>query len=209
MRRYRVTPNARSPADSGCSLREPCRSAIRPIEASKAAVGYVRFTSTPVVPFAQTAAVPWRCGEWVENRPHCGLSVKALCLRCGKRDSLTFLTPATPSCSRSSSTVPATSAPLTTLSSPCKRSSGSSPLGFGRCRHRGWRRAGSGPRDKRPGSARGRFPAAARNPCRALAIAIASKVTLVLAAASAQVQTETNPNQVRAVRGSHCGRCVS
>jgi hypothetical protein len=30
MRRYPVTPNARSPADSGCSLRDPCRSAIRP-----------------------------------------------------------------------------------------------------------------------------------------------------------------------------------
>ena len=30
MRRYRVTPNARSPVDSGCSLRDPCRSAVRP-----------------------------------------------------------------------------------------------------------------------------------------------------------------------------------
>jgi hypothetical protein len=37
-------PNARFPADSGCSLRDPCRSALRPNEASKAAVCYVRFT---------------------------------------------------------------------------------------------------------------------------------------------------------------------
>src|SRR6516165_11738324 len=29
MRRYRVTPKARFPADSACSLRDPCRSAIR------------------------------------------------------------------------------------------------------------------------------------------------------------------------------------
>jgi hypothetical protein len=32
MRRYCLTPNARSLAGSGCSLRDPCRSAIRPIE---------------------------------------------------------------------------------------------------------------------------------------------------------------------------------
>src|SRR5271155_5535409 len=30
MRRYRVVPNVRSLADSGCSLRDPCRSALRP-----------------------------------------------------------------------------------------------------------------------------------------------------------------------------------
>jgi hypothetical protein len=36
MRRCRVTPNARSPADSGCSLRDPCRSALRPIATYKA-----------------------------------------------------------------------------------------------------------------------------------------------------------------------------
>ena len=45
MRRYRVTPNARSPVDSGCSLRAPNRSAVRPTEASKASVCYVRSTS--------------------------------------------------------------------------------------------------------------------------------------------------------------------
>jgi class 3 adenylate cyclase len=39
--------HARSPADSGCSLSDRCRSAIRPIEASKAADRYVRNTSTP------------------------------------------------------------------------------------------------------------------------------------------------------------------
>ena len=49
MRRYRVTPNARSPADSDCSLRDPGRSALRPFEASKAVVCYVRNTSKPVI----------------------------------------------------------------------------------------------------------------------------------------------------------------
>jgi hypothetical protein len=49
MRRYPIRPNARSPADSGCSLGDPCRSAIRPIEASKAAICNGRFTSTPAV----------------------------------------------------------------------------------------------------------------------------------------------------------------
>ena len=43
-----VTPNARSPADSGCSLRDPYRLAIRPFEASETVVYYVRFTSKPV-----------------------------------------------------------------------------------------------------------------------------------------------------------------
>ena len=42
MRRYHVAPNARSPANSGCSLRDSRRSAFRPIETSKAAVCYVR-----------------------------------------------------------------------------------------------------------------------------------------------------------------------
>jgi hypothetical protein len=42
---YPVTPNARSPAESGCSLRDPGRSLPRPIETSKATVCYVRNTS--------------------------------------------------------------------------------------------------------------------------------------------------------------------
>ncbi len=49
MRRHRVMPNARFPADSHHSLRDPRRSALRPTEASKAAVCYVRNTSTPAV----------------------------------------------------------------------------------------------------------------------------------------------------------------
>ena len=48
MRRYPVIPNARSPADSGCSLRDPCRSAIRPTETSAVGVCYVRNTSIPL-----------------------------------------------------------------------------------------------------------------------------------------------------------------
>ena len=45
MRRYRVTPNARSPSDSGCFLRGLRRGAPRPIEASKTGVCEIRNTS--------------------------------------------------------------------------------------------------------------------------------------------------------------------
>jgi hypothetical protein len=43
MRRYPIRPNARSPADSGCSLGDPCRSAIRPFATSTAAIRNVGF----------------------------------------------------------------------------------------------------------------------------------------------------------------------
>ena len=42
LRRYRVTPNARSPADSGCSQRDPCRSALRPTATFPPAIRNVR-----------------------------------------------------------------------------------------------------------------------------------------------------------------------
>jgi hypothetical protein len=69
-----VTPNARSPADSGCSLRDPYRSAIRPIEASEAAIRNGCFTSTPAVPFAQIAEVrrghgERRCLKYMRSKP--------------------------------------------------------------------------------------------------------------------------------------------
>jgi hypothetical protein len=45
-------------ADFGPFRGDPCRPALRPIEASKAAVCYVRNTSTPAVSYAQIAVVP-------------------------------------------------------------------------------------------------------------------------------------------------------
>ena len=48
MRRYRET-NARFPAHSRCCLRDPGRSALRPIEVFKAKVRFVRNTSTPAI----------------------------------------------------------------------------------------------------------------------------------------------------------------
>jgi hypothetical protein len=47
MRRYPVIPNARSPADSGCSLRDPCRSAIRNRDI-QSAIRNFRLTSIPL-----------------------------------------------------------------------------------------------------------------------------------------------------------------
>jgi hypothetical protein len=47
-------------ADSGPTRGDPCRPAIRPFEASKAAVCYVRDTSAPAGRCAQTAAIPDR-----------------------------------------------------------------------------------------------------------------------------------------------------
>ena len=54
MRRYRVTPNARSPADSGCSLRYPRKSALRPTVPTTDAVGHDRLISTPAARGAKT-----------------------------------------------------------------------------------------------------------------------------------------------------------
>jgi hypothetical protein len=48
MRPCLVASNARFPADSGSSLRDPCRSAIRPTETSAVGVCYVRNTSIPL-----------------------------------------------------------------------------------------------------------------------------------------------------------------
>ena len=42
----RVSPNAQSATNSGCSPPDPCRPALRPTEASKALVCYVRNAST-------------------------------------------------------------------------------------------------------------------------------------------------------------------
>jgi hypothetical protein len=49
MRRYRVTPNARSPAHSGCCLCDPHRSAIRPSETFPA--GAPMTALAPSLPF--------------------------------------------------------------------------------------------------------------------------------------------------------------
>ncbi len=72
MRRYRVTPNARSPADSGCSLRDPCWSALRPIEASKTALRYARSTSIPIIRWPATnerSGSIWSVRRAVGERP--------------------------------------------------------------------------------------------------------------------------------------------
>jgi hypothetical protein len=49
--------------DSGPSGGDSCRRAFRPIEASRATIGYVRNTSTPAVSFAQIAAIHGRRGD--------------------------------------------------------------------------------------------------------------------------------------------------
>jgi hypothetical protein len=72
-------------ADSGPSRGAPSRRALRPIEASKAAVCWVRFTSTPAVHFAQIAAVRF-AGLISLSRPfHASFQLGAKCGRRGAR----------------------------------------------------------------------------------------------------------------------------
>jgi len=65
-------------AESGPSRGDPCRRAIRPIDASKAAVGFVRNTSTPAVWSAQRAAVPRRRWDWASSAEHSRLRDSAI-----------------------------------------------------------------------------------------------------------------------------------
>jgi hypothetical protein len=54
-------------ADSCPSRDDPCRRALRPIEASKAAGYYVRSTSTPAVGLAQIPVIARGRAEWVNS----------------------------------------------------------------------------------------------------------------------------------------------